>query len=508
MHVTTQSTINLGRDYHVFEQQGMQLLLTVDRAQVIRLMDDKLFDALAAWECGGHGASTVEELVDAAPWSPEERLETLNALVDIAPYTRRPVDAKAYVPDVNQVNDATIRFGSIVLMVSGACNLRCKYCYTGLQVDKYEDQFMSSAVAERAVEFVCEHLSPKHHALSLTFFGGEPLMNFAVVQSTIAYVEARAAQLGLTCHFSLTTNGTLLTRPIIEYLTAHRCGIMISFDGPPDVHDAYRVFPNGRGSHDIVLRNMKLVRDITGELHIRATRMPDGPPADALMAYFERLGIDITPPLIVSPVMETADNQYGTGIRNDERTFRHLTEPRLDLLEHEYQQMVAGEPTLRDSLSRPMGCFNRSASLTYSYQCSAFTSHMAVGPDGTLYPCHRFWPMAGYELGNVFNGIDLPAFRGVLAALHREITANCESCWARFLCGGGCPRWRTTEQGQFRPPHGYECDAIRRQWERSAGYFARMAREHPQVLRRYARPPADKTHDCGHDRPMGRDIPI
>ena len=86
----------------------------------------------------------------------------------------------------------------------------------------------------------------------LTFFGGETLMNFPVLQSTIAYARRRAAEMGKEIDFSLTTNATLLKPDVIEFLAENRVGVTISIDGPKEVQDQFRVFHNGTGSYDIV----------------------------------------------------------------------------------------------------------------------------------------------------------------------------------------------------------------------------------------------------------------
>ena len=505
MTVACEPGIHIGRDYHVFEQQGMKLMISVDRSRVVKLADDNLFTVLAEYEqLNGDAQLGIEAAVSRQPWSTQEKAETLEALAQIAPLTLRPPGIKPYVPDVSKTTVEQIRFNHVTLMVSGACNLRCKYCYTGLQIDKHDEALMSEDVARQAVQLICRHITDRHHSIGLTFFGGEPLLNFPLVRAMIHHVEAKAIELGKTPFFTLTTNGTLLTPEIIEFLEAHRCVILVSLDGPQQVHDAVRVFPDGSGSHAIVLRNLKLIKQMTGHCHVRATRMPDGPPWEQLLDYFEALGV--TPPVSTAAVMDTEDNIDSASLGDPRQVFEALNGPAPKLREREYQQLVSGEAPMRDAVARWMGEFNRSDSLAYKYQCSAFSSHLAVGPDGALYPCHRFWPMPAYELGNVRDGIDIDKFRAGLQQFHEVVAQKCIPCWARFLCGGECPRHRATAQG-FRPPHDYECEASRRRWEQAAAYFVRMAEEHPDVLCNLANPPRQDSDYSGHDRPPGLDVP-
>ena len=91
----------------------------------------------------------------------------------------------------------------------------------------------------------------------VTFFGGETLMNFPVLQKTVTYARARAAEVGKEIDFSLTTNATLLKPDVIEFLANERIGVTISIDGPQEMQDKFRVFSNGKGSYELVAPKIK-----------------------------------------------------------------------------------------------------------------------------------------------------------------------------------------------------------------------------------------------------------
>ncbi len=82
-------------------------------------------------------------------------------------------------------------------------------------------------------------------------------MNFKVLKTTVAYARKRAAELGKTIDFRLTTNATLLKPEIIEFLADNDFGVTISIDGPQELQDKFRVFHNGVGSYDIVAPKIK-----------------------------------------------------------------------------------------------------------------------------------------------------------------------------------------------------------------------------------------------------------
>ena len=151
---------------------------------------------------------------------------------------------------------------TMVLNVTNQCNLSCEYRYEYGE-DKIVDtengrqpKFMSEQTARESVDFMLRE-SGTNPIAHVTFFGGETLLNFPVLQKTIAYARQRGAELGKEVDFSLTTNGTLLKPEIIEFLAENHVGVTISIDGPREVQDKFRVFHNGAGSYDVVAPKIK-----------------------------------------------------------------------------------------------------------------------------------------------------------------------------------------------------------------------------------------------------------
>src|SRR5258708_4683096 len=149
---------------------------------------------------------------------------------------------------------------TMVMNVTNQCNLACTYCYEYGE-DKIVDtengkqsKFMAESTAMQSVDFLLKESGQVAH---LTFFGGETLLNFPVLKSTIAYARKQAAELGKEIDFSLTTNATLLKPEIIEFLAENRVGVTISIDGPREMQDKFRVFHNGAGSYDVVAPKIK-----------------------------------------------------------------------------------------------------------------------------------------------------------------------------------------------------------------------------------------------------------
>ena len=74
----------------------------------------------------------------------------------------------------------------------------------------------------------------------MTFFGGETLLNFNSDAISVLYAKTQAAEVGKTVDFSLTTNATLLTEEIVDFLAENRIGVTVSIDGDKELHDRMR----------------------------------------------------------------------------------------------------------------------------------------------------------------------------------------------------------------------------------------------------------------------------
>ena len=72
------------------------------------------------------------------------------------------------------------------------------------------------------------------------------------MKQVVVYAREEAAKRGRKVEFSLTTNATLLSGTIIEFLVEHGIGVTVSMDGTKEMQDKFRIFSNGKGSYDII----------------------------------------------------------------------------------------------------------------------------------------------------------------------------------------------------------------------------------------------------------------
>jgi uncharacterized protein len=148
----------------------------------------------------------------------------------------------------------------ITLQLTQECNMRCNYCtYSGNYENRgHNRKKMTLDTAKKGIDFLLEH-SRDRQTVNIGFYGGEPLLEKALLKECVEYAESRFAQKKLT--FTITTNGTLLDDEIVEYFIAHDFSVMISLDGPREIHDRNRKMANGKGSFDRIMENVKRVQE-------------------------------------------------------------------------------------------------------------------------------------------------------------------------------------------------------------------------------------------------------
>lgn len=420
-------------------------------------------DHVAVLELDAQAAEAYDRLNDGGEvGDPEIEAELIAA--DLARDPRRPRRTRQ-APDVE-----TMPVRALVLNITHGCNLSCRYCYA----DTGSARTMDMATARAAVDFLLKE-SRELRQVSLSFLGGEPLLHFPLVQGVVDYAEGTARDAGKAISFSLTTNGTLLSPVLTDYLDRHRVGITISMDGPADVHDAQRPMRGGGGSF---ARLQPRVREFLATprprpVGARVTLTRESGPVLDLYRFLRGLGFQ---EVGFSPVTASHEDLH----LGDDDMARLLDDFGM-LADHYVVEACAGAHPGFSNLSNLLAEIHRGEARTHA--CGAGLGLMAADPEGQLYLCHRFTSQAAFHLGDVRAGID-PERRGRLAAqLQRP---QCSECWMRHLCAGGCYHEALVRQGDAAAQNRHVC-AWMRQWTRlGLKVYLQLTRRAPGFLDRLA----------------------
>ncbi len=312
---------------------------------------------------------------------------------------------------------------NVTLSLTHRCNLACRYCYAG-QAFKRD---MSLETARKAVNFALR-ITPPGEKIEFGFFGGEPLLCFEQMGAIIAYIREQVQDSSHPVRFSITTNGTMLTQPMLDFLKAEQIDLCISLDGPPHVHDLNRCYFNGRGSCADVVKNLKKALTQLKSVQVNAVYGPE------TVAYLPE-----TVAFLVEMGTAVIHLNPNIGADWDGITTDHLQDAFMKVADyyiHCYQQ---GQEIAINMIDSKIILFMKGG---YSIEdlCGMGETQWAFAPSGNIYPCERFIGEDDDDtlrLGNLYTGFDRIRQCGLLEKKANRNKA-CQTCGLNQYCMNWC----------------------------------------------------------------------
>lgn len=352
-------------------------------------------------------------------------------------------------------------WNKLELALAETCNLACAYCYCGTGSNMLNQGLMSEAVARQAITWLFA-VSGRSDTVNITFFGGEPLLNKPVLRFAMEYSQRLARLHRKRVFYSMTTNATLMDDEVIGYIRRYNFGLMVSLDGPPEVHNRQRKTRVGKGSFDAAVAGIRKLMARRRSVTVRCTMTHPVPRMMDLIRFFEDFGFTrIVLGRVVNPTHPTPFDFTEEDFAECERQEHE------ELIPWMLEKLARGEtpkyfPYANEPESNPQ---------VSPFRCGACRGTTTVGADGALYPCHRFVGMQPWKIGSVDEGPDFERCKQFWRDYRASIAEGCQSCWAWAQCKGPCPWEIAGADGSFQRPH-RNCDVVRRTTERGAYFHA------------------------------------
>ena len=460
-------------EFHKFEAAGQEFLYLVPSGGIVALEGitseilqklDKMpysREDLVSGLCGeGHSSTEVEECLD--------ELQEVRAITNGA----REYTKSEPLPDKFPLQ-------TIVLNVTNQCNLSCQYCYEfgedKIATPDGKPKFMEWETAKSSVDYLFAEAQGRK-SVHITFFGGETLMNFPLLKKVVEYARAQAQERRMEIDFSLTTNATLLTPTIIDYLAENAIGVTVSMDGPKEMQDKFRVFSNGKGSYDIIKPKVQnlLAKHRTRPIAARVTMTSGAMNVDKIYRHLkEELGFY---EVGFAPVTTSPNRLYSINEPGMDSVLEQFCALADEYLEYALRGEHHGFSNVSDTLSELHQGVNK------SLPCGAGLGMVGVGPSGDIAPCHRFVDSDEHVLGNVTTGIDREKQKNFLSRGNIDTKYDCHECWARPLCAGGCHHEAFVRYGDTGHANLHYCDWIRAWTEKCLQVYGAIAARNPSFL--------------------------
>ncbi len=334
--------------------------------------------------------------------------------------------------------------------VTDRCTLRCRYCYL-----EHRRADMSPETAVAVVRALFR--SARRHGLervALRFAGGEALLNAPAIEAALAEAEAQArrhrARTGrdVSVGLELLTNGTLFPAGLMRTLAERGACVMVSLDGLGAEHDAQRPFPDGSGSFERVLANLRRIK--AAGLAVNTSTVITARNLAGIPALVELL-LDEEIPFVLDLFRENPCAERATDLPPDHDALVATLKETMAVIRRRLPQQPMtsslldfvrlGAPRLRP--------------------CGAGVSYVAVDPEGRFAKCHMALTETASDCCRPDPLGDVLADRSGLRNPPVDEKPGCRRCRWRYLCAGGCPLLASRVAGSYAGRSPY-CDVYRK----------------------------------------------
>ena len=344
---------------------------------------------------------------------------------------------------------------SVTFIVTEDCQLCCEYCYLS---GKNSIHKMSFGVARRTIDYVLRERGLFSEASVVwDFIGGEPLLEIDLIDKICDYIKLQMYELDHpwfnSYRFNFSTNGLLYSdEKVQKYIKKNKrhLSVTISIDGTKEKHDAQRVFPDGGGSYDDVVKNIPLWLRQFPNANTKATVSHEDLPylKDSIIHLWE-LGIKN---IAINTINEDV---WKLG---DDVLFEDQLLQLADYIIEQGLYITHNCSFFSKSIGNPININN-------DINWCGTGKMLAVDGNGTFYPCVRF---AQYSLqnksarliGNCFDGLHMNKLRPFLALTRTaQSPGKCLECEVASGCAW-CPgnNYDTAETDTIFQRAIYTCD--------------------------------------------------
>lgn len=317
---------------------------------------------------------------------------------------------------------------ALVISLTEDCNMRCEYCgYKTKYSNSYDRKTISKDILRKAISNFLTH-SISSDESSIAFYGGEPLLKFDLIKESVNFVKQN--HFGQKIMYLIITNGLLLNDPdIVDFLINNNFYLIISLDGPQEIHDRYRVDISGNTTYQKVKQAIKSIQEksptyFENRVSFNAVIAP--PFSGKVSVFFKNqntnfLDLEVTKYFREKYLNNTKDNEI-IPTYTKEIVEQH---PITDIV-YQLRRLKKYHNLLNDQshiVSRPCG------------YCSPYEKRIFVTTSGKLVVCEKVDendPLL--NIGTVDNWIDYHKLNCLFEHIKEVSQKNCANCWAVRLC--------------------------------------------------------------------------
>ncbi len=326
-----------------------------------------------------------------------------------------------------------------------ACNLQCPYCYekAGTVLSHSMDKTMSENVSQFMKKMVEENRS---RDILLKLYGGEPLLNTDAIYPVYDALSDYSHTSKTGFYIVLQTNGTLITKEIINTISNHLWTVEMTLEGDKSHHDTMRVYKKGGGTYEDIMKAIEILLDSNIHVALRIN-VSDPGNLDVLLKDMKERGI---PGERILSLYITQTSDFGLE--------QFFTDDLLCL--HDEKKSMALIPELREVVDK--NGFRKNLVTFDTLQrkkilpCNSERKGMyVIDPHGDVYLCFFTAGQKEFSMGSIKEKGEIswnPSYYEIMSRNPSDF-AECRSCPLLPMCGGGCHIRAYKQKGSYSNPH-------------------------------------------------------
>ncbi|MCB2196656.1 MAG: radical SAM peptide maturase [Bacteroidetes bacterium] len=321
---------------------------------------------------------------------------------------------------------------SITFEITEKCNLSCKYCTYGELYNHYKKRDFKDINFKIIKNTIDNYIDKDSKELSVSFYGGEPLLNFEQVTKTIDYINKKFKN-NIKISYSITTNGILIHK-YIDFLKENNFDILISLDG--NIEDNYlRTFPNGENSFKSIYNNICYIKTKYPEyfesnitfnsvLHSKSNQ-------SGIFNFFKREfnKIPLISEISSTGLVKEKQKDFKTIYKNLQQNNKKINSDNIELFKKKYCQFNY------ESIDQFIYGDNNEKIIPTG-TCAPLSRGIFVTADGTILPCESI-PHC-YKLGDVDDKLFNLNYKSIAESFNKYLSdaiKTCNRCYYYLICG-------------------------------------------------------------------------
>jgi uncharacterized protein len=350
-------------------------------------------------------------------------------------------------------------FQVFVKPIGALCNLDCQYCYYLKKEHLYPKCETFQMSDETLEDYIVQHIDASPEAvIRFSWHGGEPTLLGLNFFRKIVALQRKHRPPNRSIVNGIQTNGTLLTEEWCRFFAREGFAVGISIDGPPEMHDLYRVTKDQKPTHEQTMRGYELLQehgvytDILCVVNAHNVQFPL-----QVYRFFKQLNAQY---ITFLPLVEP-DNKGGVSHNSvpaeawgaflctifDEWIDRDIGRIKVQIFEEAARTAFKQEHSL--CIFRPT--------------CGDIP---VVEHNGDFYSCDHFVDV-DHHLGNIRETplvelLESPEQRAFGRAKLETLPRYCQECDVRAMCNGECPKNRFIMAPDGETGLNYLCAGYRR----------------------------------------------